>query len=314
MSGKKIPNPQLEHGFTRIANELLEAFLRVELSGQEFRTLLTIVRKTYGFNKKTDRISNSQIAAFTGLTKTRASQITNQLVKKKVINDEGTGFNNIKIYSINKNYLEWKGYQKNDSPDSKGYRNNDGKGSQNTDTTKDKEQKTEYNSKQIPIQYLRLSLEFHQERKSSGYYHKDFKSELTFESDIVLNGAKTIAKLVEEDDETLIEVKEVLDFIYSDLFWDDKIISLNTIRRIMGNGNTKYFMIKNDMKRKIGEKIYSMDDLANLGIEPRHLDGNFINVGIDKYKPNRSGQELIDKKQVKKWQKEYIENDQVNIN
>jgi phage replication O-like protein O len=52
-----MANPQVENGFFRIANELAMAMSRVRLTGHENQVLWVIFRKTYGFNKKTDRIS-----------------------------------------------------------------------------------------------------------------------------------------------------------------------------------------------------------------------------------------------------------------
>lgn len=51
----------VEQGYTRLANQLLDAVCQVELSGRQFRVFMTIVRKTYGFNKSLDWISAEQI-------------------------------------------------------------------------------------------------------------------------------------------------------------------------------------------------------------------------------------------------------------
>ena len=45
-------SPQLEDGYTRIANELIEALMRTNLSAYQSRVLWAIWRKTYGFNKR----------------------------------------------------------------------------------------------------------------------------------------------------------------------------------------------------------------------------------------------------------------------
>ena len=49
-----MASPQIEDGYTKIANELLEAISKVNLSSYEFRVIMAIIRKTYGFNKKSD--------------------------------------------------------------------------------------------------------------------------------------------------------------------------------------------------------------------------------------------------------------------
>ena len=55
-----MANPQIEDGYTKIANELLEAFSKHNFSAYETRVLMAIIRKTYGWNKKSDFISVSQ--------------------------------------------------------------------------------------------------------------------------------------------------------------------------------------------------------------------------------------------------------------
>ena len=47
-----MANPQLERGHTRIAHELMEAVVRSSLSAAQIRTLLWIIRLTYGFQRK----------------------------------------------------------------------------------------------------------------------------------------------------------------------------------------------------------------------------------------------------------------------
>ncbi len=100
--------PQLENGYTKVANEIVEALIRATgLSGQELRLSLLVIRKTYGFSKKEDAISLSQMCKNTGLSKTRCSQVINSLQSKRVItvteNINGIG----KKYKFNKNYEEW---------------------------------------------------------------------------------------------------------------------------------------------------------------------------------------------------------------
>lgn len=103
-----MATPQLENGYTRIANEIMDALIRATgLSGQELRLSLLVIRKTYGFNKEEDAISLSQMCRNTGLSKTRCSQVINSLQLKRVItvteNINGIG----KKYKFNKNYEEW---------------------------------------------------------------------------------------------------------------------------------------------------------------------------------------------------------------
>ena len=47
-----MANPQLEDGYTKIANEILEALAGINLSPYEGRALFFLIRKTYGWKKK----------------------------------------------------------------------------------------------------------------------------------------------------------------------------------------------------------------------------------------------------------------------
>jgi phage replication O-like protein O len=99
---------QLENGYTRIATELLEAICKTDLSGQEMRVLLFIIRKTYGYNKKEDHISSGQISKETLLTSQRAKETTIKLQKRNIliVTEKSNGKTN--KYMINKDYSSWK--------------------------------------------------------------------------------------------------------------------------------------------------------------------------------------------------------------
>lgn len=102
-----MASPQKENGFTAIANELMDALIKVDLSGQEFKIALLIIRKTYGFNKKDDAVSLTQMMGFTGMGKIRCSQVVNRLQLMKIItvteNINGIG----KKYKLNKDFEKW---------------------------------------------------------------------------------------------------------------------------------------------------------------------------------------------------------------
>ena len=75
--------------------------------------------------------------------------------------------------------------------------------------------------------------------------HKDFKTEITENSKIVIDGAEAIRKLVEIDGYDLHTIENVLGFIIvqrnnGDDFWKDKAISLNNIRSRWSNGITAF--------------------------------------------------------------------------
>lgn len=102
-----MANPQKEKGYTPIANEIMEALYRAEMSGQEFRLTLLILRKTYGFQKGEDMVSLSQMMAETGMTKTRCSQIINLLQLQKIVTVTENCNGICKKYKFNKDFDTW---------------------------------------------------------------------------------------------------------------------------------------------------------------------------------------------------------------
>lgn len=101
--------PQCEDGYTRIANELLEALSRIRIPGESMQILLVIIRKTYGFGKKEDWIAFSQFLE-TGIVKTHISRSLDKLVEMNLVTKKG---NKSRItYGVNKDYRTWKALPK----------------------------------------------------------------------------------------------------------------------------------------------------------------------------------------------------------
>jgi len=75
----------LENGYLRLANQIQDALCIVELSGREFRVLNAIVRLTYGWSKKSDRIANSLIADKTTLKVKHVSEAVLSLAYRNII-------------------------------------------------------------------------------------------------------------------------------------------------------------------------------------------------------------------------------------
>lgn len=98
-------SPQVEDGHVRLANELFDAILSFKFSGRQLKVLMAIIRKTYGYNKKEDDISSSQIAALCSLNRGHVSTTINHLAKMRVINKAQGVFGC--VLSINKQYMEW---------------------------------------------------------------------------------------------------------------------------------------------------------------------------------------------------------------
>ena len=109
-NGKEI---QVDNGeYTRIHNAILEALAKVRLSGAEFRCVMFLIRKTYGWQKKEDKISLSQWADGMDAKRPHVLATLNNLIKKKVIYrrlDDGQ----VPFYGFNKYVELWENVEVN---------------------------------------------------------------------------------------------------------------------------------------------------------------------------------------------------------
>ena len=108
-----MANPQKENGFTAISNELVDAFQRLHLSGNQWRLLWTIMRFTYGWNKKTDYISLTTFEKCTGLNRWNFKQYLDDLFHREIIIRDNSGY--IIKYGLQKDYTKWKTSIKNNT-------------------------------------------------------------------------------------------------------------------------------------------------------------------------------------------------------
>ncbi len=91
----------LDDGFTRIANEILEAVMHAGLSQHQLLVFMAVMRKTYGFNKKSDWVSNEQLSELTGILPHKCSSAKSALVKRGILTQTG------RVIGINKTVSEW---------------------------------------------------------------------------------------------------------------------------------------------------------------------------------------------------------------
>jgi len=96
-----MASPQLEDGHTRIANELMEQLMKLYIAPNQWQVLVCIIRKTYGFHKKIDYITNTQICEGTGLVKSTVSRAVNILKQRNIITRDG------KHIGLQKDWEQW---------------------------------------------------------------------------------------------------------------------------------------------------------------------------------------------------------------
>lgn len=98
-------SPQLENGYTKLANELLDALISARLTARQWAVVMAIIRKTYGFNKKADEIGLSQLRDMTSIDKAHLSRTVRELEAAKVIHRK-SGIHGHSL-SINKKHSQW---------------------------------------------------------------------------------------------------------------------------------------------------------------------------------------------------------------
>lgn len=79
-----------DDGYTRLANELYEELIGANLTRNQAKVAHAVCRKTYGFNKKLDRVSDSQISELTRLPRQKVNKAKNELIAMRVLVREGS--------------------------------------------------------------------------------------------------------------------------------------------------------------------------------------------------------------------------------
>lgn len=97
--------PQLEDGYTRIANELLEQVMAAPFTLRELRVVMAVIRLTYGWNRKQARVTGGLLEKLTGIHATTCAKVLSSLIEKDVIVRKGGSRSPV---SLNKHADEWK--------------------------------------------------------------------------------------------------------------------------------------------------------------------------------------------------------------
>lgn len=98
-------SPQLEDGHVRIANELYDHILSFGFKGCQLKVVLAVLRKTYGYRKKEDDISASQIGEMCKIARQHVTTSLNTLALRNVITKRPGRYGS--IIGIQKNHRLW---------------------------------------------------------------------------------------------------------------------------------------------------------------------------------------------------------------
>ncbi|MBM2833391.1 MAG: hypothetical protein HW406_552 [Candidatus Brocadiaceae bacterium] len=240
-----MANPQCENGFTRISNELLEALARTRVPGEARQVFDTILRKTYGFGKKEDAISLSQLVLATGILKPNVCASLNQLKKMNLIIQKDNTIAN--IYSINKDYTAWRPLSKKITPLSKkitieeNNQHNQGLEGDNAIIQKDNEQKIVIQkdnaslSKKIPTIetttkeiYSPNSVELRTAELLLGLIRHRNQN---FKQPDLQKWADHVSKMIRLDGRTPEDIEAVIQWCQQDSFWQNNVLSAEKLRK-----------------------------------------------------------------------------------
>lgn len=97
--------PQLEDGYTRLANELLEAILGLGFTQRQMLVVLAVIRKTYGYGKKQDDMSAAQIGQICKMERNHVTEVIGQLVQMNVLTRASGSYG--LVLGINKRHSQW---------------------------------------------------------------------------------------------------------------------------------------------------------------------------------------------------------------
>jgi len=100
-----MANVQKEHGYVPIANQYMDALIMARVRGRARKILDFIVRKTWGFNKKSDIIAIKQFEDATGLDRRHIKYELKYLEKNNLIIRSQMGTKT--KYQIQKDYKKW---------------------------------------------------------------------------------------------------------------------------------------------------------------------------------------------------------------
>lgn len=94
-----------DDGYTRTANAIQDQLCRLDISGTQFQVLNAIIRSTYGYNKKQDRVTNTYLAELTGISEKSVRKALESLTERKIITCTKSGI--MKLVAVNKVVSDW---------------------------------------------------------------------------------------------------------------------------------------------------------------------------------------------------------------
>jgi len=234
-----MENPQIENGYTKIANELLEALAKYRIPGEQRQCLDVILRKTYGYNKKQDSIALSQFVEMTGLKKPTVVRAIQGLLSKNLIYVIKKDNKPAHIYEFNKHYKQWVVLSKKITLSKKiiSVIKKDNPSLSLLSTTKDN------TTKEKKETFLSDSIEY---RLAEYLFNHILKNNPKHKPVNIQSWAKSIDLMLRVDNREVEEIKQVIRWCQQDEFWRTNILSASKLRE-------KYDALISKMNNKKGE-------------------------------------------------------------
>lgn len=226
-----MANPQPDQ-FTKISNELIEAFAKIRISGEAMQVLWAIFRKTYGWKKKDDLIPLSQFVLMTGLKRPTICRAISKLINLNIIKKDN---GKIAKYMINKDYDTWKPLSKKitvikkDNPVIKKDNETLSKKIHSKETTKETYSKEN--------KYPENSIEFQLFMFCKNKILENFPNLNPPNSkNSIYKQCDCINKLIQIDKKTEHQIKIAVNFATEDEFWKENFQSALKLRRTNKDG------------------------------------------------------------------------------
>jgi phage replication O-like protein O len=103
-----MASPQIENGYTRVSNELLEAIVRTKMNGTQYAIVLAVIRATYGFHKKSRELGLAFFEVATGRNKRKIGIEIAKLIKRNIlIVEKEFWLGHSRALKLNKDYESW---------------------------------------------------------------------------------------------------------------------------------------------------------------------------------------------------------------
>jgi phage replication O-like protein O len=109
-----VADVQLKHGYVAIANRLFEALIEAPFHARQLRILITLVRLTYGWRRRSVQLTELELAEYSGALSGDSRRAGGsfrsdlaELVKEGVVTRLEAGKRGLMAWALNKDYESW---------------------------------------------------------------------------------------------------------------------------------------------------------------------------------------------------------------